>query len=116
MTLVWERGSEQREETKRFPMGPQITTAEINETYERTSGFYHDKKKSVWLEKWCSLHVGYYNGPKWIKVASKKVNMGPYVEQEQADVKVELTSENKHKALFSEFAVEVNFKITRSEN
>ena len=114
MTLIFERGP-QKDETEKFEMGPEITSAELDKTFERTSGFYFDKKKEVWFEKNCSVLAGYFAGPKWVQVAKKKMDMAPMVEKGETAEKVELIADAKFKNTFGNFMVELTFNITKAE-
>lgn len=53
MSVVFERGKQQRNETRRFQLNPQVKALPINETFSRTSGFYFNQRDDVWYAKEC---------------------------------------------------------------
>lgn len=60
MAIAFERGKQQRNETRRFQLNPQVKQVAINETFQRTSGFYFDQRSNKWFSKTCKLILGHY--------------------------------------------------------
>lgn len=58
MSVIFERGP-QTDETLRFVMNRDKTVQEINQKFQRVSGFYFDKNIQRWEEKVLYLKLGY---------------------------------------------------------
>jgi hypothetical protein len=62
-------------------MEPGKMVIDINQTFIRNSGFYFDPKIGRWMEKECSISLGYYTGNSWTMLGTAKINMADMVDQ-----------------------------------
>lgn len=81
MVVAFERGKKQHDETRRFQLNPQTRVVEINETFQRTSGFYFDKRNEKWFSKTCSLILGYYVNNQFRVIGTNEIDMADMVDK-----------------------------------
>jgi len=81
MSIVFERGSKQKNESRRFQLNPQIKVMPINETFTRTSGFYYDQRNDKWFEKMATLSLGFYRDNRWTAIGANDIDLGAMVDK-----------------------------------